>query len=117
MGVGGGFILVPAMIYILGTDKDGKRFKMNKEAAEYLEKKYPKYVRRQDRKNGMPEIRLIANPDKDDDVSDKKKKKNNTNNNKTQKKSKKNKSKKNKSTKKKTRSNIARLSMVYLVYL
>ena len=80
---------------------------MNKEAAEYLEKKYPKYVRRQDRKNGMPEIRLIANPDKDDDISDKKK--NKTNNNKTQKKSKKNKSKKNKSTKKKTRSNIARL--------
>ena len=83
---------------------------MNKEAAEYLEKKYPKYVRRQDRKNGMPEIRLIANPDKDDDVSDKKK----TNNNKTRKKSTKNKSKKNKSiknksTKKKTRSNIARL--------
>ena len=94
----------------LGTDKDGKRFKMNKEAAEYLEKKYPKYVRRQDRKNGMPEIRLIANPDKDEDVSDKKK----TNNNKTRKKStkiksKKNKSIKNKSTKKKTRSNIARL--------
>ena len=42
----------------LGTD----RAEMNLHAAEFLEKKYPDLVRRADRKNGMPEIRLANLP-------------------------------------------------------
>jgi len=39
----------------LGTD----RYERNKSAAEYLEKKYPNIDSRKDRKNGMPEIKLV----------------------------------------------------------
>lgn len=45
----------------LGTD----RYKMNLEAAQFLEGKYPDMVRRADRKNGTPEIRLANLPRKD----------------------------------------------------
>jgi hypothetical protein len=38
----------------LGTD----RFERNKNAAEYLTKKYPEIVTRKDRKDGTPEVRL-----------------------------------------------------------
>jgi hypothetical protein len=40
-----------------GLGKD--RYERNKCAAEYLERKYPSIVRRKDRKNGMPEVRLV----------------------------------------------------------
>lgn len=39
-----------------GLGKD--RYEINKNASEFLEKKYPKIVSRKTRKNGMPEIRL-----------------------------------------------------------
>ena len=42
-----------------GDDKEGKRTKMNETAANYLVKKYPNLVKRRDRKNGMPEVRLL----------------------------------------------------------
>ncbi len=42
----------------LGTD----RFERNKNAAEYLVKKYPDIVTRNDRKNGTPEVKLARLP-------------------------------------------------------
>ncbi len=42
----------------LGTD----RFQRNKNAAEYLTKKYPEIVTRKDRKDGTPEVRLNKLP-------------------------------------------------------
>jgi hypothetical protein len=44
----------------LGTD----RYERNKKAAEYLVKKYPNIVIRNDRKNGTPEVKLIKLPRK-----------------------------------------------------
>ena len=42
----------------LGTD----RFERNKNAAEYLTKKYPEIVTRKDRSNGTPEVKLVKLP-------------------------------------------------------
>jgi hypothetical protein len=42
----------------LGTD----RFERNKNAAEYLTKKYPEIVKRNDRKDGTPEVKLTKLP-------------------------------------------------------
>ena len=44
----------------LGTD----RFERNKNAAEYLTKKYPEIVTRKDRSNGTPEVKLTKLPHK-----------------------------------------------------
>jgi len=41
-----------------GLGKIEQRFEANKEAAEYLEKKYPQYVSVFHRDNGMTEVRL-----------------------------------------------------------
>ena len=42
----------------LGTD----RFERNKKAAEYLEKTYPDIVKRNDRPDGTPEVKLLRTP-------------------------------------------------------
>lgn len=43
-----------------GLEKD--RYERNKYAAEYLVKKYPNYLVRNDRKNGTPEVKLLKLP-------------------------------------------------------